>query len=101
MKLIDGHAMIARVNDAQRRGVVDLSYALIVTEAVQMQPAVDAAQVVHGKWMEEPDRVGHYHCSKCGVVFGVSARAMKFCPGCGAKMMNSPLWDMEDETDER
>lgn len=70
-------------------------------EVAKMQPAVDAAQVVHGKWMEEPDRVGHYHCSKCGVVFGVSARAMKFCPGCGAKMMNSPLWDMEDETDER
>lgn len=60
------------------------------------QPAVDAAPVVHAEWIEEPDREGHYHCSNCGVVWGVSAMAMKHCPNCTAKMTNSPLWDMED-----
>ena len=60
-------------------------------------PAVDAAPVVHAEWIEESDREGHYHCSNCGVVWGVSAMAMKYCPNCTAKMTNSPLWDMEDE----
>lgn len=60
-------------------------------------PAVDAVPVIHGEWIEEPDREGHYHCSNCGVVWGVSAMAMKHCPNCTAKMTNSPLWDMEDE----
>lgn len=60
-------------------------------------PAVDAVPVIHGEWVEEPDREGHYHCSACGVVWGVSAMAMKHCPNCTAKMTNSPLWDMEDE----
>ena len=96
MKLIDGHAMIERVNAAQQRGAVDLSYALIVTEAVQMQPAVDAVPVVQGEWVEEPDRTGHYHCSNCGVVWGIAAKAMKYCPNCAAKMTNSPIWDVED-----
>ena len=48
-------------------------------------PAVDAVPVVQGEWVEEPDRVGHYHCSNCGVVWGIAAKAMKYCPNCGAK----------------
>ena len=59
-------------------------------------PAVDAMPVVHGEWVEEPDRTGHYHCSKCGVVWGIAAKAMKYCPNCAAKMTNSPIWDVED-----
>lgn len=56
----------------------------------------DMRPVVHAEWVEEPDRISHYHCSACGVVWGVSAKAMRYCPGCGAKMKNSPLWDMEN-----
>ena len=37
MKIVDGHAMIARVKDLYQRNQVELSYLLIVTEAVQMQ----------------------------------------------------------------
>ena len=59
-------------------------------------PAVDAVPVVQGEWVEEPDRVGHYHCSNCGVVWGIAAKAMKYCPNCATKMMNSPIWDVED-----
>lgn len=46
MKLIDGHAMIQRVEALHKRGTVDLSYYNIVKEAVQMEPSVDAAPVV-------------------------------------------------------
>lgn len=67
----------------------------IITDLVNGIPAVGAVPVVHARWEEEPDRVGHWHCSNCGVVWGVSSKAMRYCPGCGAKMMNCKLWDME------
>lgn len=63
---------------------------------LEAQPAVDAVPVAQGEWVEEPDRVGHYHCSNCGVVWGIAAKAMKYCPNCAAKMTNSPMWDVED-----
>ena len=59
-------------------------------------PSVDAAPVIHGEWIKEPDRLGHYHCSNCGISWGIIARAMKYCPNCATKMMNSPMWDVED-----
>lgn len=61
----------------------------------QHVPAVDAVPVVQGEWVES-DRTGHYHCSNCGVVWGIAAKAMKYCPNCVAKMTNSPMWDVED-----
>lgn len=64
--------------------------------AVEDVNTVDAMPVVYGRWAEEPDRVGHYHCSNCGVVWGIAAKAMKYCPNCATKMMNSPIWDVED-----
>lgn len=67
-------------------------------DTLEQLPAVDAVPVVQGEWVEEPDRVGHYHCSNCGVVWGIAAKAMKYCPNCAAKMMNSPMWDVEDAT---
>ena len=57
----------------------------IITDLVNGIPAVDAMPVVQGEWVEEPDRAGHYHCSNCGVVWGIVAKAMKYCPNCGAK----------------
>lgn len=68
----------------------------VIRKYFEELPAVDAMLVVQGEWVEEPDRVGHYHCSNCGVVWGIAAKAMKFCPNCAAKMMNSPMWEVED-----
>ena len=55
-------------------------------------PAVDAAPVVHGRWVYENEAQGDYsHCSECGCRVGggrisdLSVR-YKFCPNCGAKM---------------
>lgn len=69
---------------------------LDVERALNALPAVNAMPVVHGKWVEESDCAGHYHCSNCGVVWGIAAKAMKYCPNCAAKMMNSPMWEVED-----
>ena len=53
-------------------------------------PAVDAAPVVYGYWIEEPDRMRHWHCSECGKVQGITCIGMKYCPECGARMAEHP-----------
>ena len=84
MKLIDGHAMIQRVEALHKRGTVDLSYYNIVKEAVQMEPSVDAAPVMHGKWNYIEMYEGHAmgECSNC-LKFRI---VDNFCPNCGARM---------------
>lgn len=54
--------------------------------AVEEVSAVDAAPMVHGRWVEEKDRLSHWHCSECGKVQGMSILFMNYCPNCGAKM---------------
>lgn len=49
-------------------------------------PAVDAVPVVHAHWVEEPDRVNHWHCSNCGCTVGLASLAYRYCYVCGAKM---------------
>lgn len=68
-----------------------------VEDMIENAPAVDAAPVVRAKWIKSTDRDNRFHCSACGAVWGVSAMAMRYCPGCSAKMINCPLWDMYDE----
>ena len=38
-------------------------------------------------WVEEPDRVNHWHCSNCGCVVGLARAAYKYCYNCGAKII--------------
>ena len=56
-------------------------------------PTVDAAPVVHGRWMEIEDSWGdcHYQCTECGEEWNLEAGTpaennMNYCPNCGAKM---------------
>lgn len=60
MKLIDGHAMIRRVEALYKRGAVDLSYYNIVKEAVQMETAVDAIPV---EWLKHRLTMAQKHGS--------------------------------------
>ena len=49
-------------------------------------PAVDAAPVVHGRWVISPGSPWPIRdCSVCGEQ-QISAYATKYCPNCGAKM---------------
>ena len=53
-------------------------------------PAVDAAPVVHGRWIKHCDCV---ECSACGYVcWADSAPTYDYCPNCNAKM------DLEGDT---
>lgn len=45
------------------------------------------------RWIEEPERENQWHCSKCRYVIGLSGRAFKYCPECGAEMED----DNEDD----
>ena len=49
-------------------------------------PAVDAVPAIHAHWVEEPDRVNHWHCSNCGCTVGLASLAYRYCYVCGAKM---------------
>jgi rubrerythrin len=93
--LISRVAAIAKVEKARKaaRTLTGMDFVLMLKD----QPAVDAVPVVQGEWVEEPDRREHYHCSNCGVVWGITAKAMKYCPNCAAKMMNSPMWEVDGE----
>ena len=65
-------------------------------EAIDMAPAVDAVEVVHGRWAAKPVRklngkgrvVNYcdcYYCSECGTDRPIVS-PYKYCPNCGAKM---------------
>lgn len=44
------------------------------------------APVVHGRWIAEPDRINHWHCSICGLPVGMLSLAYRYCYCCGARM---------------
>lgn len=81
MRLIDADALKTRaiIWNGKPETVVDL-------REIQNAPTIDAAPVVHGRWVCEPDRIRHWYCSECGRVEGVTYEWMKYCPNCGAKM---------------
>ena len=96
--LISRAAAIARIDKCVALSGIGLEPVMAVLDVkalISVLPAVNAAPVVHGEWVEEPDRVNHYHCSNCGVVWGITAKAMKYCPNCATKMMNSHMWEVE------
>lgn len=69
---------------------------------VEIQHVADVAPVVHGRW-EHPRWAMKYPrgmCSECGWVNSTGAHRagfrLRFCPACGAKMVNEGL---NNETD--
>lgn len=55
-------------------------------ERLDVQPTIDAVPVRSGRWIKEPDRHNHWHCSECGFTEGFRAKINKYCPNCGADM---------------
>lgn len=54
-------------------------------EWIDAQPAVDAAPVVHGRWISSGLEVKFINCSVCGKQrFQIDAT--NYCPYCGARM---------------
>lgn len=59
-------------------GAIDLAM-----EAIEAIPAVDAAPVVYGTWLEED---GMQICSNCGEEHEWDDYRASYCEDCGAKM---------------
>ena len=56
----------------------------IITDLVNGIPVVDAAPVVHGRWLDIPNtEYDQKMCSACGEYFCCQNN---YCPSCGAKM---------------
>lgn len=60
---------------------------LKTVRVIEKMPTVDAAPVVHGRWIERPFLLGTTHvCSECNDYYGMPHEIFKYCPNCGAKM---------------
>ena len=63
-----------------------------VLESIDVQPTIEAAPVVHGRWIEyhnEENGTWHYDCSVCDDGYAMTVkdyRPHNYCPNCGAKM---------------
>lgn len=84
--------MISRkaAKEVIRNKIVSASTVVRMWDMLDSVPAVDAAPVVHGNWIECYERSHHYYCSNCGKVQGIASIVMKYCPECGAKMAEHP-----------
>ena len=60
-------------------------------DLINEMPIIDAAEVVHGRWIDayqdiESNPMFMYGiCSECGFEQGIS-KYLNYCPNCGAKM---------------
>ncbi len=91
--LISRAAAIERIDKCVALSGIGLEPLMAVRDVkalISVLPAVDAAPVVHGNWIECYERSRHYYCSNCGKVQGIASVVMKYCPECGAKMAQHP-----------
>lgn len=87
MRLIDADKMR---DDWLENGENDYVYDTnAVLESIDAQPTVDAAPVVHGRWITEYWKSGYIkrcYCSECGEPPKDAYKPDNYCPQCGAKM---------------
>ena len=95
MRLIDADALEKRLDNEKWMDNYDRDF--IVDVALDEAQTVDAAPVVHGRWLNFYGDFTTAECTECGEICEVSAtgqedyfeefkQCYKFCPCCGAKM---------------
>lgn len=85
--LIDRDSLIKEIKNVN-------TYDLVALKKVERAPAVDAAPVVHGRWILVDKAYGEYECSACGACdsdcsdyYGAhNVLCQDYCPNCGARM---------------
>lgn len=92
MRLIDADGLMETVfNDTVLINGDVMQKRLVLAEAIETAPTVDAEPVRHGRW-EYPDYYDYGDvCSYCGfdsgeIVGENQLKLLKYCPNCGAKM---------------
>lgn len=64
-----------------------IPFETLVSDLRDAIPSVDAAPVVHGRWIEKSYLLGTTrYCSECGENYGMPHGVFNYCPHCGAKM---------------
>lgn len=89
--LIDANALIEEINQQRRTSRTSFprrSYVVgDVLASIYNAPAVDAVEVVHGRWIEHLHLEVGGECSVCGWQFQWFENGeAHYCPHCGAKM---------------
>ena len=66
----------------------------IFEEAIRDAPTIDAVPAKHGKWINRWSGCRsvwlEQSCSECGLTFEDEPHEYKYCPNCGAKMVEYP-----------
>ena len=84
-RLIDADALERSFRDVMEPDVP--TYLNVITGMIKAMPTVDAKPVKTAQLIRETDRERHWHCSRCGKVFGIVGLMHKYCPECGARLM--------------
>ena len=75
-RLIDANALTEQFDECNFKGFV-------LRRLIEMQPTVDAVEVVHGRWISHEYDMA-YSCSTCKYI--TDWHLSNYCPQCGAKM---------------
>lgn len=78
-RLIDADALASQI----RQEPTDGMFTEEVLEVIDESPTIEAAPVVHGRWIKDGEVVG---CSECGEEHGWSEYRATYCEDCGARM---------------
>lgn len=82
IKIAEGYGLTNGSALGRHSGVADL-----IAEALGYLPTIEAAPVVHGRWIELPSMAPEYACSECRQSYEWwEVNEAHFCPNCGAKM---------------
>ena len=98
MRLIDADALLEKITQyAEYSHGVILGNMFLreVVDEIEEAPTVDAAPVVHGRWIFEYWKSGYIkrcYCSECGNAPKDAYSPPNYCDNCGAKM------DRKDDT---
>lgn len=85
--LISRKALLEDIKVASGNDFMGTMVAGTLTRFVKKQPAIDAAPVVHGRWIFNQEQ-WTWDCTNCKgwVGSGVRISRYEYCPNCGAKM---------------
>jgi hypothetical protein len=89
-RLIDANELLSMMHRLDEKQKTDVWMTCDIEALLEMQPIVDAVEVVHGRWEKSPYFYGYVRCSICHDCnvddMWIDGKKWKYCPNCGAKM---------------
>lgn len=79
MRLIDANALVNQIQQERTDGM----YTEEILEIIGNEPTIEAAPVVHGRWIKDGEVVV---CSECGEEHAWDEYRSTYCEDCGARM---------------